>query len=102
MSEFPVFNQWTPVDGCSSGTGGDVLLPISEAVSVVSVNTFAPLSQTPYPGSFTLLVNGRGFSSAASPPDFSISGTTINWLSADYSVTPGDDAVAIYFYVGPV
>ena len=103
MTSFPVFNQWVPVAGCSSGgAGGDALLPISEAVVVNDVNVFAPLSQTPYPGSFTLLVNGRGFSSAGSPPDFAVSGNTISWLSSTYSVVPDDEVVAIYFYVGPV
>ena len=103
MTSFPVFNQWIPVDGCSSGgSGGDALLPISEALAVTGANALAPLSQTPYPGSFTILVNGRGFSSAGSPPDFSVSGTALTWLSTEYSVSPGDDVIAIYFYVGPV
>jgi hypothetical protein len=48
------------------------------------------------------MVNGRGFLNTASPPDFSVSGTAITWLSSEYSVSPGDDVVAIYFYVGPV
>jgi hypothetical protein len=114
MSGLVVFNQWTPVDGCSSGgdwtgeggtcgDGGSPLLPFSEPVSVTGVNAFAPLSQTPWPNPaapITLMVNGRGFFNTASPPDFSVSGSAITWLSSIYSVSPGDDVVAIYYYVG--
>lgn len=106
MSGLVVFNLWIPVDGCSAGgPGGDTLLPFSEPVSVTNVNALAPLSQTPWPSPtspITLMVNGRGFLNTASPPDFSVSGNVINWLSTEYSVSPGDDVVAIYFYVGPV
>jgi hypothetical protein len=112
----PIFNQWTPVDGCSSsgdwgggdggcvGGGPQAMLPISEAIAVTGVNALAPLSQTPTPlaSAVTLMVNGRGFFNVASPPDFSVSGNTITWLSSTYSVSPGDDVVASYFYVGPV
>ena len=45
MSSLPVFNQWTPVDGCLSG-GAQAMLPISEAIAVSGVNMLAPLSQT--------------------------------------------------------
>ena len=77
MSGLVVFNQWMPVDGCSSGTGGDALLPFSEPVSVTSVNALSPLSQTPWPSPnvpITLMVNGRGFFNTAAPPDFSVAG----------------------------
>ena len=50
----------------------------------------------------TLMVNGRGFFNVASPPDFSVAGTAITWLSSIYSVTPDDDVVASYFYMGPI
>ena len=99
MTDLPVFNQWMPVDGCSSG-GATSLLPISEPLSVTSVNGLAPLSQTPWPNPITLMVNGRGFFNVGSPPDFSVSGNDITWLSTEYSVSPGDDVVAIYYYIG--
>ena len=99
MTDLPVFNQWMPVDGCSSG-GATALLPFSEPVSVTSVDALAPLSHTPYPNPITLMVNGRGFFNVGSPPDFSVSGNAITWLSTEYSVSPGDDVVAIYYYVG--
>ena len=69
-------------------------------LSVTSVNALAPLSQTPWPNPITLMVNGRGFFNVGSPPDFSVSGTAITWLSTEYSVSPGDDVVAIYYYLG--
>ena len=68
-----------------------------------SVNALAPLTQTPWPSPaapITLMVNGRGFFNTASPPDFSVSGSAITWLSTVYSVSPGDDVVAIYYYLG--
>ena len=76
-----------------------MLTPISEAVPVVNVNVLAPLSQTPVPNPITLVVNGRGFFNVGSPPDFSVSGAEITWLSSTYSVSPGDDVVAIYYYL---
>ena len=80
------------------------MLPISEAVAVSGVNALAALSQTPAPlaSAVALMVNGRGFFNVAAPPDFSVSGTAITWLSTIYSVSPGDDVVASYFYMGPV
>ena len=115
MTGLPVFNQWTPVEGCSSGGewGGDggcagggatAMLPISEAVAVSGMNALAPLSHIPAPlaTSVTLMVNGRGFFNVGSLPDFSLSGAAITWLSTIYSVSPGDDVVASYFYMGPV
>ena len=76
------------------------MLPISEAVTVNSVNALAPLSQTPASNAVTLSVNGRGFFNVGSPPDFSVSGNVITWLSTTYSVSPSDDVVASYFYMG--
>jgi hypothetical protein len=100
VTDLLTFNQWMPVDGCSSGTGGSQLLPFSEPVAVPSVNALAPLSQTPWPNPITLMVNGRGFFNVGAPPDFSVSGNAITWLSTEYSVSPGDDVVAIYYYLG--
>lgn len=78
------------------------MLPITEAVAVTSENMLAPLSQTPsvLTDAITLSVNGRNFFSVGSPPDFSVSGNTITWLSSTYSVAVDDDVVASYFYIG--
>ena len=102
MTAFLVFNQWTPVEGCSAAAEEEdaLTVPISEAVSVTSVNVLAPLSHTPVPNPITIAVNGRAFFNVGSPPDFSVSGSAITWLSTEYSVSPGDDVVAIYFYIG--
>jgi hypothetical protein len=103
VTSLPAFNQWTPVEGCSSGgAGGSFMLPISEAIVVNSVNVFAPLSQTPATNAsaVTLSVNGRNFFNVGPTPDFSISGTAITWLSSIYSVAPDDDVIASYFYIG--
>ena len=75
-----------------------MLTPISEAVPVTGMNVFGSLSQTPVPNPITLVVNGRGFFNVGSPPGFSVSGSAITWLSTEYSVSPGDDVVAVYYY----
>lgn len=77
------------------------MLPILEPVVVIGMNILAPLSQTPAAdtNSVTLMVNGRGFFNVGSPPDFSVSGNAITWLSTTYSVSPGDNVVASYFYI---
>jgi hypothetical protein len=110
MTGLPVFNQWTPVDNCPAwgDVGGEIcggasaMTPISEVVSVTDVNMLGSLTHTPIPNPITLVVNGRGFFNVGSPPDFSVSGNAITWLSTVYSVSPGDDVVASYFYVRPV
>jgi hypothetical protein len=108
MSDLIVFNQWTPVDGCPAwgDAGGDAcggasaMTPISEAVPVTGVNVLGLLTHTPVPNPITLMVNGRGFFNVGTPPDFSVSGSAITWLSSTYSVSPGDDVVALYYYIG--
>ena len=71
MSGLIVFNQWMPVDGCSSGTGGDALLPFSEPLSVTGAECVgAAVASTPWPNPITLMVNGRGFFNVGSPPGF--------------------------------
>ena len=78
------------------------MLPISEAIAVNGVNMLAPLSQIPavLSSGVELTINGRGFFNVAAPPDFSVSGSAITWLSTEYSVSPGDAVVASYFYIG--
>ena len=78
------------------------MLPISEAVPVIGVNALGHLSQTPASNAVTLSVNGRSFFNVGSSADFSVSGNAITWLSSIYSVAPGDDVVASYFYFGAV
>jgi hypothetical protein len=86
------------IDSIVHSISGGSAVPISQAVTVTGVNTFAPLAHAPLPNPITLMVNGRGFFSVGTPPDFSVSGNTITWLSAIYSVSPGDKVVALYFY----
>ena len=75
------------------------MLPFSEAVSVPNVNVLAPLSQTPCYQSVHAHGQRARLFQRGSPPDFSVSGNAITWLSTEYSVSPGDDVVAIYYYV---
>ena len=107
MTGLVVFNQWTPVGDCPAWGeaggedacgGASAMTPISEAVSVTDINMLGSLTHTPVPNPITLMVNGRGFFNVGSPPDFSVSGNSITWLSSTYSVSPGDDVVAIYYY----
>jgi hypothetical protein len=92
-----VFNQWTPIPSC--GGGSDMLIPMSEPVTVTALNTFAPLSQTPFPGPITLTVNGRSFFSVGPDAAFSVNGQQLTWISETFSVNPGDEVVAVYYYV---
>jgi hypothetical protein len=106
MSGLVVFNEWIPTD-CgattawtpSSGCGGvELLMPTTEAVSVIDVNIFAPLGQEPGVYPIALFVNGRAFFAVGPTPAFSVSGNTITWLSPVYSVVPSDEVVAVYYY----
>jgi hypothetical protein len=91
------FNQWTPVDGCGDPV---MLVPVSEAVVVSAVNEFAPLANIPAPTRpIAIIVNGRGFFPVGSPPSFSVEDNVVTWLSTIYSVSPGDDVVANYYYL---
>ena len=98
------FNEWITVEACvcvAPGPPPDTELdvtPVSEAVNVTGLNTFAPLAHIPVPNPITLMVNGRGFFPVGSPPDFTVSGNIIIWLSTIYSVSPSDDVVALYYY----
>ena len=62
-------------------------------------DTFAPLSQTPFPGPITLAVNGRCFFAVGEDAAFSVSGQVLTWTSKTFSVVPGDDVVANYYYL---
>ena len=104
MTGLVVFNQWTPVDGCSSGAGpgGDRLAAVSrsgcghqrECARAFVADAVAQSDAHHAHGQWARLLQRR------SPPDFSVSGNAITWLSTEYSVSPGDDVVAIYYYVG--
>ena len=105
MSGLPVFNQWTPVDGCSSEAGGAqryVAFFRSRRGHQCECACASVADAVAIRVAITLMVNGRGFFNVGSPPDFSVSGNAITWLSTIYSVSPGDDVVAIYFYIGAV
>jgi hypothetical protein len=67
-----------------------------QAMTITVANTFPALSYTPAFGLFLLIVNGTTFTTAGSPATFSVSGTSITWLSTIWSVNPGDTVVAVY------
>lgn len=98
------FNEWITIDACvcpppsGGGDEGMAVTPVIEAVVVTGVNALAPLAHVPLPNPVTLMVNGRGFFPVGSPPDFSVSGNIITWLSTIYAVSPSDDVVALYYY----
>lgn len=75
-----------------------------DALTIAVTNTFPALSRTPAyqttstAGLFLLIVNGQVFVAAGASPPFSVSGTTITWLSTTFSVTSYDSVFAVYSY----
>jgi hypothetical protein len=67
-----------------------------QPLTITVSNTFPALSFTPVVGLFLLIVNGTTFTLSDSPASFSVSGTTITWLSTVWGVNPGDTVVAVY------
>ena len=82
-----------------TGPAGSATNTAVDSLTISVANTFPSLSHT-YNGSglFQLIVNGQVFVSAGSSPPFSVSGTTITWLSTIFSVNPGDIVFAMYSY----
>jgi len=71
----------------------------TESLTISVANTFPALSHSyNNSGLFQLIVNGQIFVPAGSSPAFSISGTSITWLSSIFSVNPGDTVFAMYTY----
>ena len=95
------FNVWVEVEPCdppSGGGGGTGMIPFSEPLALTDVNTFGPLTHVPAADPVTITVNGHSFFNIGTPPDFSVSGVAITWLSTTYSVSPSDEVVANYYY----
>ena len=69
-----------------------------EPLTIVTANVVPPLSFPPVGGLLMLVVNNATFT----PDDgsFTISGAVITWVSAIYSIQPGDTVVAVYSYMG--
>ena len=78
------------------------LAPYSEPVSVTDINTLSPLSQTPWPVRPLPSCSWLTAAGSSIPRRCRISGfqgRAITWLSTVYSVSPGDEVVAVYYYV---
>jgi hypothetical protein len=69
-----------------------------EQLTVSATNTLSALSLAPNNNLMVLIVNGAVFLPVGSPQAFSVSGTTITWLSSIFSLNVGDSVFAIYTY----
>ena len=67
-----------------------------QAMTITVANTFSPTAHVPNMQMFVLYINGRAFFPVGTAPDFSVSGSTITWLSTIFSVAPGSTVVAVY------
>ena len=104
VSRGSAVNQWVPIAGCQTSGGGgptELIAPFSEPIPVLAgppAPALANLSQAPDPASpISLVVNGRAFYASSASPAFTVSGTTIAWISTIYSVAPGDEVIAVYY-----
>lgn len=71
-----------------------------ESLTVSVTNTLPQLTNT-YSGQFFMLIlNGVMFCPVGSPAPFTVSGKTISWTGATYTIFPGDSVVVIYSYNG--
>lgn len=68
----------------------------SQALTVSALNTISPLVGSPDGDVVLLEVNGLAFAPLGLSPPFVLSGNNITWLSAVYSVNPGDTVNAIF------
>ena len=65
----------------------------------LSVTSFTPAYQTGTSrGLFLLIVNGQTFVPAGASPAFSVSGTTVTWLSTVFGLSSTDSVFAVYNY----
>jgi hypothetical protein len=95
-----VLNTWVPISGCQSGPGVpmNMIIPVSEPVPIGGVNVLGPFSQIPDPASpIALMINGRAFYATDPSPAFTVSGSSIAWVSTAFSVTPYDTVVGVYY-----
>lgn len=81
-------------EGGTGGGGGGSLTPHQETLAVTAGQP-AALSTTPASAAAVLLgVNGV---EAEQGVDYTISGTSLTWISGDYSLDGSDVVVAYYF-----
>lgn len=90
------FNQWILTDECTDMARQ--ILTSMETLLISAVNVLPSVQFPPDGGLFMLVVNGVVFT----PRDgsFSVSGSSITWLSTIFTVNPGDAVIAIYNYEG--
>jgi hypothetical protein len=69
-----------------------------EALVPTALNTLPALTHTPDGNLILLVLNGVAFLPVGASPPFSVTDQTINWLSAIYSISPGDDVSVAYSY----
>lgn len=82
-----------------TGPLGTATVTATDSLTITVANTFPALSHSyNNSGYFQLIVNGQVFVPAGSPAAFSVSGTSITWLSTIFSVNPGDVVFAMYTY----
>jgi hypothetical protein len=74
------------------------LSPISELLTIATINTLPNLSFTPRGSFILLIVNGLSFLPVGSPPPFSVAGNVLTWSSTIYSLNPGDNVAVGYFH----
>jgi hypothetical protein len=69
-----------------------------DVLQITTQNVFPSLGYVPDGAMIILFVNRTAFFAAALPPDFIMSGATILWQNAHYSVPPGAQVTAVYTY----
>jgi len=98
----PIFIAITTLQPGPTGPTGPAgaagLSSYMEQLNISTTNILPPLTHSYVTGSFIMFVNGQAFVPTGATPPFSVSGTSITWLSPVWSVNPGDLVVVIYTY----
>jgi hypothetical protein len=92
-------NEWVSIPGCGAVviTGSPIQM---DALTVIGPNVASPLTQTPDMMFCMMVINGQVFMPIGASPPFSVSGTTITWLSTIYGFNIGDTVNAAYTWGG--
>ena len=71
----------------------------AEQLTVTAPNTLSNLLKPPTDvATMELIVNGQVFAGCDSPAEFTVTGTTVNWLTPTYGLSTTDKVVARYIY----